>query len=114
MIVPSNVFVERLIYRSGDCAHAMLPYMSQGANSALEDGATIGALLARVQRKDQIPAAMHLYDAIRRPRVDELVSETFAQGKEHHLPDGDEQVKRDSLLARSMEATESTNGKLPW
>jgi salicylate hydroxylase len=77
--------------------------MAQGANSSLEDGATIGALLSRVQRRDQIAAAMSMYDTIRRPRVDQLVRETFKQGKEHHLADGPEQVKRDSLLSRSFE-----------
>lgn len=43
----------------------MLPYMAQGANSSLEDGATIGALLSKVQRRDEIVAAMTMYDTIR-------------------------------------------------
>lgn len=80
----------------------MLPYMAQGANSSLEDGATIGAILSHVHSTHQIPAAMALYDTIRRPRIDQLVRETFAQGKEHHLSDGKEQRERDELLARSM------------
>ena len=87
----------------GDCAHPMLPYMAQGANSSLEDGATIGALLSKVQHRDQISAAMRMYDAIRRPRVDQLVKETFQQGEEHHLPDGIEQVRRDQRLSKSFE-----------
>lgn len=81
----------------------MLPYMAQGANSSLEDGATIGALLSKVQRRDQISDAMTMYDTIRRPRINQLVKETFKQGKEHHLPDGIEQVKRDQLLSKSFE-----------
>ncbi len=81
----------------------MLPYMAQGANSSLEDGATIGALLSKIQRRDQISAAMMMYDTIRRPRVDQLVKEAFEQGKEHHLPDGIEQAKRDKLLSKSFE-----------
>lgn len=83
----------------------MLPYMAQGANSALEDGATIGGLLSKVRRRDQIPAAMTMYDAIRRPRVDRLVQETFNQGKEHHLPDGIEQIHRDRLLSQAFETS---------
>ncbi|KUL92105.1 hypothetical protein ZTR_02230 [Talaromyces verruculosus] len=63
----------------------MLPYMAQGANSSVEDGAKIGALLSK---------------------------ETFKQGKEHHLPDGPEQVKRDLLLSKSFE--KSTNGEKTW
>lgn len=87
----------------------MLPYMAQGANSSLEDGATIGALLSKVRRRNQIVAAMTMYDSIRRPRVDQLVRETFRQGKEHHLQDGPEQIKRDSLLSKSFEKV--TNGE---
>lgn len=88
--------------------------MAQGANSSLEDGATIGALLSKVHRKEQIPAAMDIYDAIRRARVDQLVRETFVQGREHHLPDGEEQVKRDVLLGQSMAVQEELDGKKPW
>lgn len=95
----------------GDCAHPMLPYMAQGANSSLEDGATIGGLLSKVRRRDQISDAMEMYDSIRRPRVDQLVQETFKLGKEHHLPDGPEQVKRDQFLSRSFEPpTQGTHG----
>lgn len=90
----------------------MLPYMAQGANSSLEDGATIGALLSKVTRRDQIGAAMAMYDSIRRPRIDQLVQETFKQGKEHHLVDGPEQVKRDMLLSKSFEKLAS--GEKTW
>ncbi|KAK2753228.1 hypothetical protein FQN54_007919 [Arachnomyces sp. PD_36] len=99
---------------AGDCAHPMLPYMAQGANSSLEDAATLGALLSKVHRREQIPSAMAMYDAIRRPRVDQLVRETFAQGKEHHFPDGPEQRHRDQLLSRSMEEDGGPDSKNPW
>ena len=93
----------------------MLPYMAQGANSALEDGATLGALLSHVSSTKQIPNAMDLYDTIRRPRLDQLVRETFLQGYEHHLPDGEEQVARDLRLAESFEPyVPDTSGKECW
>ncbi|PCH02467.1 hypothetical protein PENOC_043140 [Penicillium occitanis (nom. inval.)] len=38
--------------------------------------------------------------------------ETFTQGKEHHLPEGPEQVKRDMLPTKSFE--KSTNGEKTW
>lgn len=88
--------------------------MAQGANSSLEDAATLGALLAKVHRKEQIPSAMAMYDTIRRPRVDQLVRETFAQGKEHHLSDGPEQQHRDQLLRRSMEGDGGPGSRNPW
>lgn len=90
----------------------MLPYMAQSANSSLEDGATVGALLSQVKQKDQISAAMAMYDSTRRPRIDQLVQETFKQGKEHHLADGPEQDKRDLLLSKSFE--KPANGEKTW
>ncbi|KAL5119259.1 hypothetical protein ACEQ8H_002746 [Pleosporales sp. CAS-2024a] len=99
---------------AGDSAHAMLPYMGQGANSALEDAATIGALLSHVADPAQLAPALALYDAIRRPRLDQLVRETFAQGREHHLADGAEQVLRDAQLARSMMPEWGPGSDHPW
>jgi len=80
----------------------MLPYMAQGANSSLEDAAIIGCLLSHVDEPTQVPKALALYVAIRRPRVAQLVRETFAQGTEHHLPDGVEQKVREERIGRSM------------
>lgn len=92
----------------------MLPYMAQGANSSLEDAATIGYLLSHVNEPTQIPKALALYDAIRRPRVAQLVRETFAQGTEHHLPDGVEQQIRDERLGRSMLPEYGPDSDQPW
>ena len=89
----------------------MLPYMAQGANSSLEDAATI---LSHVERVSQLGPALTLYDAVRRPRVDQLVRETFAQGIEHHLPDGAEQEERDKRLSRSMLTEFGPESNNPW
>ncbi|KAF2203260.1 putative monooxygenase [Delitschia confertaspora ATCC 74209] len=99
---------------AGDCAHPMLPYMAQGANSSLEDAATLGALLSKVRRADQLSPALAMYDAIRRPRVDQLVRETFLQGEEHHLADGEEQKRRDEHLAKSMMDEYGPESETPW
>jgi salicylate hydroxylase len=88
--------------------------MAQGANSSLEDAATLGALLSHVHDREQLSPALALYDAIRRPRVDQLVRETFAQGKEHHLPDGPEQQQRDARLARSWMPEHGPRSGEPW
>jgi salicylate hydroxylase len=88
--------------------------MAQGANSSLEDAATIGALLSHVTREDQIHSALSMFDAVRRKRVDQLVRETFAQGEEHHLPDGVLQQQRDERLARSMMSEFGPVSEMPW
>lgn len=63
----------------GDACHPMLPYLAQGANSSLEDGAVLGNLLAAVKRKDQLPEALRLYESLRKKRGEAIVRETFAQ-----------------------------------
>ena len=49
---------------AGDSCHPILPYMAQGANSALEDGAALGALLGELKSKSEIPAIMRFYEEI--------------------------------------------------
>lgn len=57
----------------------MLPYLAQGANSAIEDGAVLGLLLGRIQSKDQVPQALAMYEKLRKARGDSIVKETFKQ-----------------------------------
>jgi len=70
--------------------------------------------MSHVTDRRQLSAALTLYDAIRRPRVDQLVRETFAQGKEHHLPDGPEQEQRDARLSRSWKEAYDPKANDPW
>lgn len=57
----------------------MLPYLAQGANSALEDGAVLGLLLGKINTKDQLPQALRLYEKLRKARGDAIARETFKQ-----------------------------------
>lgn len=57
----------------------MLPYLGQGANSAIEDGAVLGRLLGHIQTKEQIGKALRIYEKLRKPRGDAIVKETFEQ-----------------------------------
>jgi 2-polyprenyl-6-methoxyphenol hydroxylase-like FAD-dependent oxidoreductase len=50
----------------GDAAHAMTPNLGQGANQALEDAATLAALL---DKHPDVPTALTAYDRERRPRT---------------------------------------------
>lgn len=49
----------------GDAAHAMMPFMAQGAAMAIEDAEA----LARHLATSPVPAALDAYDAERRPRI---------------------------------------------
>lgn len=64
---------------SGDACHPMLPYLAQGANSALEDGAVLGSLLGHMQSRDQLPQALAMYEQLRKSRGEAIVRETFKQ-----------------------------------
>jgi len=57
----------------------MLPYLAQGANSSLEDGAVLGELLGQVTTKSDMPKALHLYEKLRKTRGEAIVRETFKQ-----------------------------------
>jgi salicylate hydroxylase len=57
----------------------MLPYLAQGANSAIEDGAVLGLLLGHLKSEDQIPQALQMYERLRKSRGDAIAKETFKQ-----------------------------------
>lgn len=57
----------------------MLPYLAQGANSAIEDGTVLGLLLGHMQSKDQLPQALKMYEALRKTRGEAIVKEAFKQ-----------------------------------
>jgi salicylate hydroxylase len=55
----------------GDAAHPMLPHLGQGANQSIEDGMALATILARAGR-DNLPAALHAYERLRRERVADI------------------------------------------
>ncbi|CAK3842277.1 FAD NAD(P)-binding domain-containing [Lecanosticta acicola] len=86
----------------GDSCHPMLPYLAQGANSAVEDGAVLGYIRAAVNSKEQLPDALKLYEHLRKKRGETIVKETFAQRHDFHMVDGSEQQARDRLMASTL------------
>lgn len=49
----------------GDAAHAFTPWQGSGAGQSIEDALVLSRLLGKVQKKDQIPAALRAYDKTR-------------------------------------------------
>lgn len=57
----------------GDAAHASMPYAGNGAAQALEDVAVLDHLFSKLDRVEQVPSLFEAYDAVRRPRSQEVV-----------------------------------------
>lgn len=57
----------------------MLPYLAQGANSSIEDGAVLGMLLGRLHLKEQLPQALKMYQDLRKSRGEAIVRGAFRQ-----------------------------------
>jgi salicylate hydroxylase len=88
----------------GDAAHAMLPYMAQGAGQSIEDAAVLAKCLKRIGADNDMSAALRRYEELRRPRASRCQVGSRANGVNYHLPDGEEQRRRDSNLSSSSTA----------
>lgn len=100
---------------AGDCCHPMLPYLAQGANSSLEDGAVLGYLLGKVGQKGkgpQLEKAAAMYEKLRKQRGEDIAKETFKQREDFHMPDGEKQKARDEVFARAR-GKEEADGDYP-
>ncbi|KAK0635384.1 hypothetical protein B0T17DRAFT_516141 [Bombardia bombarda] len=89
-------------FMAGDCCHPMLPYLAQGANSSLEDGAVLGSLLGKVERTEQLVTVAEMYQRLRMERGRKIQLEGFKQRHDFHLEDGEEQERRDELMVKAM------------
>jgi salicylate hydroxylase len=81
----------------GDSAHAMLPYLGQGAAMAIEDGCVLAGLLTRAG--DDLDGALLAYERLRRPRVQEAVLGSRARARDNHLTSRWARLKRDMRYA---------------
>lgn len=66
----------------GDAAHPVLPYLAQGAALAIEDAATLAALLPADPHR--VPGALEAYAKSRRARVDRVQAEARRNGRIYH------------------------------
>jgi salicylate hydroxylase len=81
----------------GDSAHAMLPYLGQGAAQAIEDACVLGVAVAK--QPDDLDAALAAYQRIRAPRAKAAVLGSRARAKENHLASPWARFKRDMKIA---------------
>lgn len=97
-VAPSN-----RVLIMGDAAHAMVPYMSQGAAIAVEDGAALAAVLSLVETAEEISAALKVFETVRIKRSGQMQAASLLNGKLWHFADGPEQVLRDESMRPEVE-----------
>ncbi|KAL2204839.1 FAD/NAD(P)-binding domain-containing protein [Sarocladium strictum] len=96
----------------GDAAHAMVPYMSQGAAMAVEDGAALAESLSLIESKEDVGRALSIFEQVRMKRSYDMQSASLVNGILWHFPDGPEQEARDRGMKAEVEQrpyVQSTN-----
>lgn len=80
---PLDTFVHGRLVLAGDAAHAMTPNLGQGGNQALEDAATLVALVGRSAGRTgtELDAALADYDRMRRPRTQRMARAAWRLGR---------------------------------
>ena len=97
----------------GDSAHAMLPFLAQGAAMGIEDGCVLGELVERCS--DDLDLALRHYEAMRVPRTRRAVLGSRERAKLNHLPSRWARFKRDvEYAARRLFYPDGTAHRVAW
>ncbi|MFI9006424.1 FAD-dependent monooxygenase [Actinosynnema sp. NPDC053489] len=81
LAAPLPTYVRGRVALLGDAAHAMTPYLGQGACMAIEDAVVLAAACARA---GDVPTALAEYDRRRRPRTQAMARASRALGRVGH------------------------------
>ncbi len=79
---PSAAWQDDRLVLLGDAAHAMRPFLAQGAAMAIEDAAVLAERLAAI---GDTPAALRAYVAERQPRVAKIAAASTRTGDRFHM-----------------------------
>ncbi|WP_030612043.1 FAD-dependent oxidoreductase [Streptomyces fulvoviolaceus] len=82
----------------GDSAHAMVPFLAQGAAQAIMDAAVLGDVLAGATSAG-VPDALDRYARRRLSTATSVQAGSTRQGEVNHLPDGPEARARNARMA---------------
>ncbi|KAF5636971.1 3-hydroxybenzoate 6-hydroxylase 1 [Fusarium tjaetaba] len=100
----------------GDSAHPTLPYQSQGAAMAFGDAAVLGALLGRFSKTSTekleasgmtLPKVLGIFESLQKPYSTLNVKGAATNRIMYHLPDGEEQQRRDREFSGMTGESES-------
>src|SRR5229473_6649295 len=97
----------------GDSAHAMLPFLAQGAAMGIEDGCALAELVARLP--GDLDEALRRYEGLRVPRTRRAVLGSRERAKLNHLPSRWARFKRDvEYLSRRVFYPDGTAHRVAW
>lgn len=98
----------------GDAAHAMVPYMSQGAAMAVEDGAALAAVLGLVPAPGALPLALKLFERERVRRSSRMQEASLVNAMLWHFADGPLQRARDAAMRPEVEGRHFLSSPNQW
>ena len=82
----------------GDAAHAMTPYLAQGAAMGIEDSAILGGLLQKYPSVDTLASTLRTYERVRIERAAKVARNSINSRWFTQMHDGPEQQDRDAWL----------------
>jgi salicylate hydroxylase len=94
----------------GDAAHAMLPFLAQGANQAVEDAVALATVLDGAVAAD-VPHRLARYAALRRPRTAAVVAASRANAARPSSSPGAGSACSRAAFARDAATTAAVRGR---
>lgn len=82
----------------------MLPYVAQGAATAIEDAGTLAMAFTCT---NNIDLALKMYELVRKQRSERIQASATSTGNTLHMPDGAEQIRRDDAIRAASRGTGS-------
>lgn len=98
----------------GDAAHAMVPYMSQGAAMAVEDGAALAEILSLIESPTELRPALEVFQRQRILRTAQMQEASLVNGKLWHFADGPEQEARDAAMRPGLLGYDLEENPVQW
>lgn len=82
----------------GDSAHAMTPYLAQGAAMGIEDAAILGGLLEKYPSTETLHSTLLKYEKLRLKRTAKVAAASVDSRWFTQMADGPKQQDRDEYL----------------
>lgn len=110
---PMTRWTQGCVTLLGDAAHPMLPFLSQGAAMAIEDGYVLARALAEVP--GSLAAQLAAYEADRRPRTARVQLAARARGESYHEASRVRQLLRDAMhRLRALRGAHASGLQADW